>query len=51
MQSLEKSESVEMLRYLENGYDVQMVHVDDVGLSVDSPKDIKLVEEYLNGNN
>ena len=49
MQSLEKSESVEMLRYLENGYDVQMVHVDDVGLSVDTPNDIKLVEEHLNG--
>jgi len=51
MQSLEKSESVEMLRYVENGYDVQMVQVDDVGLSVDSPKDIKLVEDYLNGIN
>tara|TARA_B110000091_G_scaffold118939_1_gene128110 strand:- start:668 stop:943 length:276 start_codon:yes stop_codon:yes gene_type:complete len=48
MQTLEKTEKVEMLRYLENGYDVQMVHVDDVGLSVDSPEDIKLVEDYIN---
>lgn len=48
MQTLEKTEKVEMLRYLENGYDVQMVHVNDVGLSVDSPEDIKLVEDYIN---
>lgn len=50
-QSLEKAESVEMLRFVENGFDVQMVHVFDDGLSVDSPKDIKLVEDRINGYN
>jgi 3-deoxy-manno-octulosonate cytidylyltransferase (CMP-KDO synthetase) len=51
MQSLEKAESVEMLRFLEHGYKVLMVHVDDDGLSVDTPKDIKLVEERINAYN
>ena len=51
MQTLERAESVEMLRFLEHGYKVLMVHVDDDGLSVDTPKDIKLVEEVINGYN
>jgi len=51
MQTLERAESVEMLRFLEHGYKVLMVHVDDDGLSVDTPKDIKLVEERINGYN
>lgn len=44
---LEQAEQVEMLRYLEHGYDVQMVEVKDIGLSVDTPEDLKKVEEYL----
>ncbi len=43
----EEKESVEMLRYLENGYMVKMVKVDDDGLSVDTPHDVKLVELKL----
>ena len=46
--SLEKSEEVELLRFLEHGYSVEMTKVRDVGLSVDIPRDIKLVEDYLN---
>lgn len=46
--ALERSEGVELLRFLENGYSVQMSKVNDVGLSVDVPEDIGLVEEYLN---
>ena len=46
--SLEKSEQVELLRFLEHGYSVEMTKVRDVGLSVDIPEDIKLVEDYLN---
>jgi len=38
-----------MFRYIENGYKVKMVEVNDIGLSVDTPNDIKLVEGYLNG--
>ena len=37
-----------MLRFVENGYKVKMVEVNDVGLSVDTPNDIKSVENYLN---
>ena len=44
----EKAESVEMLRYIENGYAVNMVQVEDEGLSVDTIEDLKKVEEFLN---
>ena len=43
----EDKESVEMLRYLENGYTVKMIKVEDDGLSVDTPDDVKLVELKL----
>lgn len=43
----EKSESVEMFRYIENGFKVRMILVDDEGLSVDTPKDLQRVEEYI----
>ena len=46
---LEINESVEMLRYLEHGFEVKMVEVDDEGLSVDTPNDLKLVELKLMG--
>ena len=45
----ELSESVEMLRYLEHGFEVRMVEVEDEGLSVDTPSDVKLVELKLGG--
>ena len=45
----EEKESVEMLRYIENGYMVKMVKVEDDGLSVDTPHDVKLVELKLKG--
>ena len=44
----EKAESVEMLRYIENGYAVNMVEVEDEGLSVDTIEDLKRVEKFLN---
>ena len=43
----EEKENVEMLRYLENGYNVKMIKVEDDGLSVDTPHDVKLVELKL----
>ena len=46
---LEKAESVEMLRYIENGFAVRMIEVEDHGLSVDTEEDLKRVEEFLNG--
>tara|TARA_B100000609_G_scaffold49290_1_gene38172 strand:+ start:4032 stop:4823 length:792 start_codon:yes stop_codon:yes gene_type:complete len=45
---LEKSEEIELLRFLEHGYSVEMIKVKDIGLSVDVPEDIKFVEDYLN---
>ena len=47
VRDLEKSESVEMLRYVENGYKVHMVKVEDEGYSVDTPDDLVIVEEIL----
>jgi len=46
---LEIGESVEMLRFLENGFNVKMVEVEDEGLSVDTPNDLKLVELRIKG--
>lgn len=43
----EKRERVEMFRFIENGNAVKMVKVDDCGISVDTPNDIKLVELRL----
>ena len=45
---LEKAESVEMLRYIENGFAVRMIEVEDHVLSVDTEEDLKRVEEFLN---
>ena len=45
----EQQENVEMFRYVENGFKLKMVEVDDDGLSVDTPNDLKLVELKLGG--
>ena len=45
----EQQENVEMLRYVENGFKLKMVEVDDDGLSVDTPNDLKLVELKIGG--
>ena len=44
---LEKAESIEMMRFLENSWTVKMVQVEDVGLSVDTQEDLTRVEKYL----
>ena len=44
---LELVEGVEMLRFVENGIKVKMVEVKDDGLSVDTPKDISFIENFL----
>lgn len=45
---VEKSEGIEMLRFLENSWTVNMVQVQDEGLSVDTQRDLRKVENYLN---
>jgi CMP-2-keto-3-deoxyoctulosonic acid synthetase len=45
--SPDNTEDIEMRRFLERGQLVKMVRVDDLGLAVDVPEDIKKVEDFL----
>ena len=45
---LEKVEDIEILRFLELGYEVQMVDVSNTSLAVDVPEDVEKVEKILN---
>jgi 3-deoxy-manno-octulosonate cytidylyltransferase (CMP-KDO synthetase) len=45
---LEKLEDIEILRFLELGYDVKMVKVSDTSFSVDVPADLEKVKSFLN---
>ena len=38
---LEQAESLEQLRWLENGYDIKVVESSGTGLSIDTPKDLE----------
>ena len=44
---LEEIEDIEILRFLELNYDVDMLHLSNQSIPVDYPEDIKKVEEYL----
>jgi 3-deoxy-manno-octulosonate cytidylyltransferase (CMP-KDO synthetase) len=44
---LEIAESIDMLRFLEHGYDVRMVLVESDSHAVDTPEDLRAVEERL----
>ena len=45
--TLEKTEKLENLRMLENGMNVYMAVVNEVGISIDTPEDFEMAEEYL----
>ena len=47
---LEAIEDIEVLRFLELGYKVQMIPLSGNGIAVDVPEDIKKVEAYLDEN-
>ena len=44
---LEKIESIDMLRLIENGYDIQMVKTSKYTHAVDTFSDLKLVSKLL----
>ena len=44
---LENIEDIEILRYLELGYDVQMVEVSTESLAVDVPEDVEKVKRLI----
>jgi len=46
---LEELEDIEILRFLELGYDVQMVEVSNTSFSIDVPEDVQKVKKFLNG--
>ena len=44
---LERAESIDMLRFLENGYPVRMVLVQEISHSVDTPQDLATVQALM----
>ena len=46
MGAVEKAEGIEMIRFLENSWTVNMVEVQDEGLSVDTQRDLKSGELF-----
>ena len=48
---LEKIESIDMLRLLENGYNVHIVPTNYYSHAVDTPSDISIIQKYLNDLN
>lgn len=47
MRSLEATEKIECIRYLEYGKKIKMVETDFMGIEIDTPEDLKKAQEYL----
>ena len=48
MQSLEASEKLEQLRYLEYGKKIKMVETSHAGIGIDTPEDLEKARKMLN---
>jgi 3-deoxy-manno-octulosonate cytidylyltransferase (CMP-KDO synthetase) len=47
---LEEQEDIEILRFLELGYDVRMVELSDLSVPVDNPEDVLIIQTILKQN-
>jgi 3-deoxy-manno-octulosonate cytidylyltransferase (CMP-KDO synthetase) len=45
--ALEVSESLEQLRWLENGYNIQVRTTEQANIGIDTPEDLAAAERYL----
>lgn len=48
MQSLEATEKIECIRFLEYGKNIKMVETDYMGIEIDTPEDLKKAEKFFN---
>ena len=48
---IEKIEDVEMLRFIENGWDVQFISVNETSIAVDTPSDLERVRALIGQHN
>ena len=45
--NLERAEDIELLRFIENGYKIQMIEVEQDTVAVDTPSDLEIVREII----
>jgi 3-deoxy-manno-octulosonate cytidylyltransferase (CMP-KDO synthetase) len=48
---LEKTESIDMLRFIDNSIEIKMIHTKSKSWAVDRPRDIKIIEKLMKKKN